>query len=110
MNTANLPDLDYGSKNDPAPTFATLDNAEDTWEKIFVDIKSTLILRGHHCSTRVRGIERVRCMYCTAHVVPACMYPRSGKLYPQYDRVGDCIIKTWSNMQRLYPTMERLFM
>ena len=59
-DTSNLPDLQYKSKNAPAPVFEVLEDPQDTWKKIVDDIKTALVNLGHDCAIIVKGKERVR--------------------------------------------------
>lgn len=59
-NDQNLPDLEYKSKNKVPPVFEVLEEPEDTWNKIYDDVKKALVNLGHNCATKVIGKERVR--------------------------------------------------
>lgn len=86
MDTSNLLDLDYASKNAPAPTFDVLkdESPEDTWARVFRDVKAALVARGHNCGTKVRGLEKVR-----FSIVLASMYHSFGK--PAFDDTQDSV-------------------
>lgn len=99
VDSSNLPDLEYESKNAARPVFAVLDNPEDTWEKVFKDIKKALVICGHNCATLVRGKERVGLQLRDTNPSLPCLRASSAvNPCPHRDVVGD----SWVSHHRVY--------
>lgn len=98
VDSSSLPDLDYESKNADRPVFAVLKNPEDTWDKIFCDVKKAMVIRGHNCVTRIRSIESVRLYLHTNPPLPRFHVSSVVGLSPHRDGVGDW----WGAHHRVY--------